>query len=93
MTRGLKMTDLSATENYSIFKVYAMSRFTRWKSRQKARQFQESFLPLGTVVNWNDEMRMTGIADFRKMQIMIASKVSERIMRQALGGIVKPERN
>lgn len=70
-----------------------MSRFTRWRTRQKARQFRESFQPLGTVVNWNDEMKKTGIANFQAMQVMIAPKVSDRIMKQALGGIVKPNKN
>ena len=70
-----------------------MSRFTRWRSRQKAKQFLGSFQPLETIVDWTDEARKTGIAEFQKMQVMIAPKVSERTIHIALGGLIKPDKN
>ena len=68
-----------------------MSRFTRWRSRQIAKQFLDSFQPLGTVVDWSDEARKTGVAEFQKMHIMIDPNVSDRLIHTALGGLVKPK--
>ena len=94
MTIGLKTFALLGSKNYSIYNTKKeMSRFTRWRSRQIAKQFLDSFQPLGTVVDWSDEARKTGVAEFQKMQIMIAPKVSERIIHTALGGLVKPKNN
>ena len=78
MTIGLRTFALLGSKNYSIYNTKKeMSRFTRWRSRQIAKQFLDSFQPLGTVVDWSDEARKTGVAEFQKMQIMIAPKVSE----------------
>ena len=85
MTIGLRTFALLGSKNYSIYNTKKeMSRFTRWRSRQIAKQFLDSFQPLGTVVDWSD---------FQKMQIMRAPKVSERIIHTALGGLVKPKNN
>lgn len=74
-----------------------MSRFTRWRERQRAKEFRESFRLLGEVREFEmssttGEIRKKGIAECSGMRMYMAPLASRRIITKALGGIVKPNK-
>lgn len=75
-----------------------MSRFTRWRERQRAKEFRENFRLLGEVQEYEmqlgtGEIRKRNVAECSGMRMYMAPLTSQRIIKKALGGLVKPDKN